>query len=95
MYDREKESECSMERDELCPGGEIFAYVGEILLMKLAAESPELGIQLLRKYHSQGIGTQVMKLFIDKLKSVLQAAVFSVRMLSENYLAIQPIVSSR
>ena len=66
MYAREKEGKCSMERDVLSDTNKLQLkiidklkqeYVGEILLMKLDAESPELGIQLLRKYHSQGIGT--------------------------------------
>ena len=47
-------------------------YIGEILLMKLSDKAPELGIQLLQKYHGLGIGTRVMKLFVNKLKLVMQ-----------------------
>ncbi len=62
-------------------------YVGEVMLMKLDTAEPEIGIQLLRKYHSQGIGTRVMNLFVDKLKSVLQIDYFSIRILSDNYIS--------
>ena len=62
-------------------------YVGEVTLMKLDTETPELGIQLLRKYQSQGIGTQVMNLFVDKLKSVLRVEFFSVRIFSDNHVS--------
>lgn len=44
-------------------------YVGEVVLMKLDAEMPELGIQILQKYHGQGIGTRVMNLFVVKIRS--------------------------
>ena len=62
-------------------------YVGEVTLMKLDTETPELGIQLLRKYQSQGIGTRVMNLFVDKLKSVLRVEFFSVRIFSDNHVS--------
>lgn len=62
-------------------------YVGEVTLMKLDTETPELGIQLLRKYQSQGIGTQVMNLFVDKLKSVLRVEFFSVSIFSDNHVS--------
>lgn len=62
-------------------------YVGEVMLMELDTAQPEIGIQLLRKYHSQGIGTQVINLFVDKLKSVLQIEYFSIRILSDNYIS--------
>lgn len=62
-------------------------YVGEVTLVKIDTESPELGIQLLRKYHGQGIGTQVMNLFVDKLKSVLQIEYFSIRIFSDNHVS--------
>lgn len=62
-------------------------YVGEVTLMKIDTETPELGIQLLRKYQEQGIGTRVMNLFIDKLKSVLQIEFFVIRIISDNYVS--------
>lgn len=62
-------------------------YVGEVTLMKLNTEAPELGIQLLRKYQSQGSGTRVMNLFVDKLKSVLRVEFFSVRIFSDNHVS--------
>ncbi len=62
-------------------------YVGEVTLMKLNTEAPELGIQLLRKYHGQGIGTRVMNLFVAKLKAVLQIEYFSVRIFSDNHVS--------
>ena len=62
-------------------------YVGEVTLMKLDTEAPELGIQLLRKYQSQGIGTRVMNLFVDKLKSVMRVEFFSVRIFSDNHVS--------
>ena len=62
-------------------------YVGEVTLMKLNAEAPELGIQLLRKYHGQGIGTRIMNLFVDKLKSVLQIEYLSARIFSDNHVS--------
>ena len=62
-------------------------YVGEVILMHLDTKTPELGIQLLRKYQGQGIGTRVMKLFVDKLKTVLQIEYFSLRICSDNYIS--------
>lgn len=62
-------------------------YVGEVILMKLDTETPELGIQLLQKYHGQGIGTRVMNLFVDKLRTVLQIEFFSVRIRNNNYIS--------
>ena len=62
-------------------------YVGEVMLMKIDTETPELGIQLLRKYQEQGIGTRVMNLFVDKLKSVLQIDFFVIRIISDNYVS--------
>lgn len=47
-------------------------YVGEVVLMNLDAERPELGIQLLEKYRGQGIGTRVMNLFLDHLKVIMK-----------------------
>lgn len=62
-------------------------YVGEVTLMKLDTEAPELGIQLLRKYQSQGIGTRIMNLFVAKLKSVSKIENFSVRIFSDNHVS--------
>lgn len=60
-------------------------YVGEVVLMKLDMVMPELGIQLLRKYQGQGIGTRIMKLFVNQLKSIMKVESFSVRIRSDNY----------
>ena len=62
-------------------------YVGEVVLMKLDATMPELGIQLLRKYQGQGMGTWVMKLFVNQLKSIMKVDSFSVRIRSDNYIS--------
>jgi len=62
-------------------------YVGEVVLMKLDAEMPELGIQLLKKYHRRGIGTQVIHLFVEQLKSIMQVEFFTVRIRSDNYIS--------
>lgn len=62
-------------------------YVGEVLVMKLDTKKPELGIQLLKKYQKQGIGTRVMKLFIDKLKEVFEVEYFLIRIFSDNYIS--------
>ena len=55
--------------------------------MKLDAEMPEIGIQLLKKYHNQGIGTRVVNLFVNQLKSIMQAEFFTVRIRSDNYIS--------
>lgn len=60
-------------------------YVGEVVLMKFDTEMPEIGIQLLKKYHSQGIGTRVVNLFVNRLKSIMQVKFFTVRIRSDNY----------
>lgn len=65
----------------------IQEYVGEVVLMKLDAEMPEIGIQLLKKYHSQGIGTRVVNLFVNRLKSIMQVEFFTVRIRSDNYIS--------
>lgn len=62
-------------------------YVGEVSLTQLDTETPELGIHLLRKYQSQGIGTRVMNLFVVKLKKVFRVEYFSVRIFSDNYIS--------
>ena len=53
--------------------------------MKADAEIPEIGIQLLKKYHSQGIGTRVVNLFVNQLKSIINVEFFTVRIRSDNY----------
>lgn len=53
--------------------------------MKVDAEIPEIGIQLLKKYHSQGIGTRVVNLFVNQLKSIMNVEFFTVRIRSDNY----------
>lgn len=62
-------------------------YVGEVVLMKFDTEMPEIGIQLLKKYHSQGIGTRVVNLFVNRLKSIMQVKFFTVRIRSDNYIS--------
>ena len=62
-------------------------YVGEVVLMKLDAEMPELGIQILQKYHGQGIGTRIMNLFVNQLKSIMQVESFAVRIRSDNHIS--------
>ena len=58
--------------------------MGDVVLTQLNSKTPELGIQLLRKYQGQGIGTQVIKLFINQLKDVLQIEYFLIRICSDN-----------
>lgn len=62
-------------------------YVGEVVLMKVDAEMPEIGIQLLKKYHGQGIGTRVVNLFVNRLKSIMKVEFFTVRIRSDNYVS--------
>lgn len=62
-------------------------YVGEVALMKLDSGMPELGIQLLRKYQGQGIGTRVMRLFVNQLKSIMEVEFFLVRIRSDNHVS--------
>lgn len=62
-------------------------YIGEVVLMELNTEMPEIGIQLLRKYHGQGIGTRVVNLFVNQLKSIMQVEFFKVRIRSDNYIS--------
>lgn len=62
-------------------------YIGEVVLMELNMEMPEIGIQLLRKYHGQGIGTRVVNLFVNQLKSIMQVEFFKVRIRSDNYIS--------
>ena len=62
-------------------------YVGEIMLMNLVSDTPEIGIQILRKYQGQGIGTRVTKLFVDGLREVLDVEYYRVRIRSDNYIS--------
>ncbi len=62
-------------------------YVGEVLFMKLDEEMPELGIQLLKKYQGQGIGTQIMNLFVNQLYSIIENEAFYVRIRSDNFVS--------
>ena len=62
-------------------------YVGEVVLMKVDAEMPEIGIQLLKKNQGQGIGTRVMNLFVNRLKSIMNVEFFTVRIRSDNYVS--------
>ncbi len=55
--------------------------------MELNTEMPEIGIQLLRKYHGQGIGTRVVNLFVNQLKSIMQVEFLKVRIRSDNYIS--------
>ena len=51
-------------------------YVGEVMVMNLDSEMPELGIQILKEYQGKGIGSRIMKNFIDQLKSILPVEAF-------------------
>lgn len=62
-------------------------YVGEVVLMKVDSEMPEIGIQLLKKYHGQGIGTRIVNLFVNRLKSIMKVEFFTVRIRSDNYIS--------
>lgn len=62
-------------------------YVGEIMLMELDSETPEIGIQLLKKYQGHGIGTHVVRLFIDRVKLITDVDYFLVRISSDNYIS--------
>ena len=42
---------------------------------------------MLRKYRNQGIGTQVIKLFVNKLKNVFRVDYFLVRFFSDNFIS--------
>lgn len=55
--------------------------------MKLDTEMPELGIQLLRKYQGQGIGTRVINLFVNRLKTIIQVEFLSIRIRSNNHIS--------
>ena len=62
-------------------------YIGEVMLMNLDTEIPGLGIQLLREYHNQGIGTRIINLFVNKLKTVLSVDIISIRISSDNQIS--------
>lgn len=62
-------------------------YVGEVVLMKVDSEMPEIGLQLLKKYHGQGIGTRIVNLFVNRLKSIMKVEFFTVRIRSDNYIS--------
>ena len=57
------------------------------MVMNLDAEMPELGIQILKEYQGQGIGSRIMKNFIDQLKSILQVEAFLVKISSDNHIS--------
>ena len=57
------------------------------MLMNLDTEIPGLGIQLLREYHNQGIGTRIINLFVNKLKTVLSVDFISIRISSDNQIS--------
>ena len=62
-------------------------YIGEVVLMELGTEMPEVGIQLLQKHQSQGLGTRVVNLFINQIKSIMQVECLKVRIRSDNYIS--------
>lgn len=61
------------------------AYVGYVMLQHLDTREPELGIQLLQDYQHQGIGSRVMRLFVERLRMLLDIDYFYVRIKSDNY----------
>lgn len=61
-------------------------YVGEVMVMNLDSEMPELGIQILKEYQGKGIGSRIMKNFIDQLKSILPVEAFLVKISSDNHI---------
>ena len=62
-------------------------YIGEVSIMKLGGEMLELGVQLLRKYQGKGIGTRIVNLFVNQLKSIIEAEALGVRIRSDNLIS--------
>ena len=63
------------------------AYVGEITLRNLGDAEPEPGIQLLKRYQGMGIGTRVMKLFLEELRNRNEIKSLFVRIASDNIIS--------
>lgn len=65
----------------------LHEYIGEVVILQLDSRMPELGIQLLRKYQGQGIGTRIMKLLVNQLKFIMGVESFLIRIRSDNYVS--------
>lgn len=62
-------------------------FLGEISLINLENDSPELGIHILRKYRNRGIGTKAVRCFIENVKSIKSLQYLSIRICSDNFVS--------
>ena len=59
-------------------------FCGEITLKNYNSDTPEIGINLLKKYRGQGIGYKVTKLFMETVCQIQNIEYFIVRIYSDN-----------
>lgn len=63
---------------------ENFVYVGNIVLRNLSSDTPEIGIDVLKKYHRQGIAFETIPMFAKRVLELRRVEYFLVRIYSDN-----------
>lgn len=59
-------------------------YVGNIVLRELESTTPEVGIDIVKKYQRQGIAYDTLQLFLRRIKNICRIEYFLVRIYSDN-----------
>lgn len=65
-----------------------YQYVGNIVLQNLKSKTPEIGIDICKKYKRQGIASYVLPMFTNKISEIQEIEYFLVRIYSDNYPSI-------
>lgn len=60
------------------------AYVGNLVLRNLDSTTPELGIDIMKKYRRQGIASGALRLFMNRVVQLSKIEYFFVRVYSDN-----------
>lgn len=61
-----------------------YTYVGNIVLQHLSSSTPEIGIDVLKEYHRQGIAYDTIPLFTKRVLELKTIEYFLVRIYSDN-----------
>ena len=61
-----------------------YAYVGNIVMQHLYSSTPEIGIDVLKEYHRQGIVYNIIPMFIKRVLELKTIEYFFVKIYSDN-----------
>ena len=64
-------------------------YVGEVSLLNIKSDYPEIGIHIMKEYRNKGIASRILPLFLDKIKSLVEVEYFLARIRTNNWISIK------